>query len=680
MDTLPPSNSQDHLYTLNSLSTGQYGHGTNGALPVDFQSDRNAGFEGCPVEAFPLRTSEGSVLNNNDIGSGSVNGAQHQFELNQQQSEAPRTTLCGPRIRKRKRDSNWTKEETSVLVDLKEEATREKGSRFCKGKPTATNWDAISAEMQNKLGTTTSAKTGDQCRLRWDTLMKSYQKIALHCKKSKKKFSELTEEERGELKLATTLSEDRWYQVIDQFCRPKPRKARAQKREGFERGVGNGRCSASPQDSSSETRHICEPRKSYCRKQVAIPGFSTLSNDRRSTLLDLVNGSIILADVPWVSLLLKVADTCQWISILQNRSPSKISWDVCSLVKKKLVYKESAEDGKVHLNFDRLRVYVKFAWKVASKNPDFDTYRRIWDHKSLSSFESLSMPHRITTLTLGNCLQLVEADLSNSPKLRCLVITGCIKLQVVTGWEHLQELGWLTIQECPSYHNLPTVQCLPSLKNYFISLVEFNDQLPWSLEPEVTQIVRPSRLVPEVRQFVRLCRLELYKNKQLKESGDLSSLKCLQVLRFRQCNALTTIRGLSGLHSLTTLDLSFCCALSWLPSVANMKALTVLDIFATPMEEIIGIEDLVSLEKLDCTKSNLKRLPDLYHLPQLQRIRLLETPLVKDPSSVYFGKDLVELYGDEERRMEYVDVSDISDSEHTHTEYCETLYSSDSDL
>jgi hypothetical protein len=348
---------------------------------------------------------------------------------------------------------------------------------------------------------------------------------------------------------------------------------------------------------------------------------------------------------------------------------------VNALVRKKLVHKDSSEDGKVHLNFTSLRVYAKFVKKVAQRNPDFDTYRRIWDN-NLATFESLSLPQRITTLTLGKCLQLVEADLSNLRKLRCLVIIGCINLEVVTGWEHLGELGWLAIKECPSYHNLPTVQCLSaSLKHYFISQVEFNNQLPWSLEPEGRQL---SRLEPEVRHFVRLCRLEVYENKQLKESGDLSSLKCLQVLRFRYCNALSTIRGLSGLHSLTTLDLSFCCALSWLPSVGHMKALTVLDIFGTALEEIIGVDELVSLEKLDCTNSKLNRLPNLYHLPQLERITLLGTSVVKDPSSIYFGiQDPVELYGDEERRMEHVDISDVSDSEHKHAEYCETIRASD---
>lgn len=148
---------------------------------------------------------------------------------------------------------------------------REKGSRFCKpGKPSATNWDAVSAEM-NKLSTTTSAKTGDQCRLRWDTLVKSYQKISLHCKKCNKEFSELTEDERGELRLATTVSEDRWYKVIDQFCRPKPRKARAQKRDDLT-GVVSGRSSlGSPQGSTSVIKpHNCEAEKSCCAMQQIV--------------------------------------------------------------------------------------------------------------------------------------------------------------------------------------------------------------------------------------------------------------------------------------------------------------------------------------------------------------------------------------------------------------------------
>ena len=222
--------------------------------------------------AFPQGISEVSVPILDILRSGNVHGTELQLDNRQQFDQALQTTLSGPRRRKRKRDSNWTTGETSVLVNCKEKSMREIGSRFCKGKPTATNWDAISEEiLKNKLaGTTTpSAKTGDQCRLRWDTLVKSYQKISLHCKKSNKEFSDLTEEERSELKLATTLSEDRWYQVIDQFCRPKPRKSRALRRDDLT-GHSNGRCLASSQNfSPSVLRHNSgEPRKSYCEQQV----------------------------------------------------------------------------------------------------------------------------------------------------------------------------------------------------------------------------------------------------------------------------------------------------------------------------------------------------------------------------------------------------------------------------
>lgn len=340
---------------------------------------------------------------------------------------------------------------------------------------------------------------------------------------------------------------------------------------------------------------------------------------------------------------------------------------VNSLVKKKLLHKESAEDGKVHLNFPRLKMYEKFVRKVVSRNPDFDTFRRLWNN-SLSSFDgSHSFPQRITTLTLGECPNLVKTDLGTLPKLRCLVIVGCLQLEVITGWEQVTELCFLAIDNCPAYHNHPTVRRLSTLINYFMRQVEYtNRPLPWSFEPGDDQ-------------FVRLCRLEVDTNQNLKETGDLSSLKCLQTLRFRRCNTLSTIQGLSELHSLTTLDLSFCCVFSELPYLGHMKALALLDIFATSVEEINGIEELVCLEKLDCSSSKLKRLPNIYSFPQLQRITLRETPLVRDASSMYFGKDVVDLYGDEARRMEHVEVSDISDSEHEHTEYCGGIsYSNDS--
>ena len=114
--------------------------------------------------------------------------------------------------RKRRRDVNWSVDETSTLIKLRKEFF-ENGSRTCKGK---SDWAAIAAKMP-------TTRTGDQCRLRWDTLFKSYQKIKKYCKEHDKNICDLTKMERAELKLATTMSEEWWYEVI-QSCQPGHRK------------------------------------------------------------------------------------------------------------------------------------------------------------------------------------------------------------------------------------------------------------------------------------------------------------------------------------------------------------------------------------------------------------------------------------------------------------------------
>lgn len=61
-----------------------------------------------------------------------------------------------------------------------------------------------------------------------------------------------------------------------------------------------------------------------------------------------------------------------------------------------------------------------------------------------------------------------------------------------------------------------------------------------------------------------------------------------------------------------------CAALSRLPDVSHMKQLSDIDVSGTGLEEIVGVEKLVSLEILDCENSKLKYLPDLRNLPVLR--------------------------------------------------------------
>lgn len=103
--------------------------------------------------------------------------------------------------------------------------------------------------------------------------------------------------------------------------------------------------------------------------------------------------------------------------------------------------------------------------------------------------------------------------------------------------------------------------------------------------------------------------------------------------------------------------------------MGHMKELVFIDLRRTGLEVIPGIEKLVRLKTLDCRYSKLKHLPDLHHLPELQKVLLEETPLVEDdPSSFYFDKSVV-LYNCEDTGR--VDVSDISDTEYNFSDTCD---------
>lgn len=137
----------------------------------------------------------------------------------QQQREQLACTKSKSVKERSKRYRNWSKEETSILLDCKKE-----GGRFCKTKQGSTDWIAISKEIEDKIGTTPS---GDQCRLRYDTLLKAYKSSKNYCMRTGKQFSQ--ELCQGELPLATNLTVN-WYNAIDEICRSSTQRTRSLKR------------------------------------------------------------------------------------------------------------------------------------------------------------------------------------------------------------------------------------------------------------------------------------------------------------------------------------------------------------------------------------------------------------------------------------------------------------------
>ena len=395
----------------------------------------------------------------------------------------------------------------------------------------------------------------------------------------------------------------------------------------------------------------------------------------------------------------------------------------------------------IWLELGLLRVYKKFAKKAICDHYNVTQCHRVGDN-GLVTFESMSLPKQTRVLTLINCCELKRVHLGNLPMLRSLVIKNCPLVEDISGWDNLGELRWLEIDECRSYSTYPNVHCLPWLREACFER-GYSREAPVGFEPTFSKCIR-------------LRRLEIWNDGQLKETGDLTTLKCLHALSLINCQELSTITGLRGLHSLqklnlggcttlrrlpglgdlkslkeleltrsgveeisgvlqlhslTHLDLGFCKALKTLPhlghltelyhlnvsgsgveaisGIEQLHCLTKLDLsgcealqslpfvghltalaelhadYCFSLEEIPGVDLLHSLQVLDLYKSKVKMLPDLRHLPRLQCVYLFDTPVTKNPSSIYFGKEFLNF--NEEVGAEN-EVSDISDREYVHSD------------
>jgi hypothetical protein len=127
----------------------------------------------------------------------------------------------------------WNEKETSVLLNRMVE-----GGRIRKGTKGPTHWDLISKDIHTKCEI---LRSEDECRRRFDTLLKAYRKI----EKTGKSFGDITKAERAELNLATPLTEE-WYRDIDRICNASPGNAKSLKRPKLDPNDGNGMLSSRP--------------------------------------------------------------------------------------------------------------------------------------------------------------------------------------------------------------------------------------------------------------------------------------------------------------------------------------------------------------------------------------------------------------------------------------------------
>ena len=140
--------------------------------------------------------------------------------LERQQEERP--SLLNPPTQCSRKRKNWSAEETDLLFEAVDAEKTKPRSRL----DSEPFWEGVAKRVPGR--------TGKECRMRMETLKKSYIVVKDYCDEEKKQFGELKGAEFGKMKLATQILE-RWYFRIRDHYPPRPSK----------KPRGLGRCSGS---------------------------------------------------------------------------------------------------------------------------------------------------------------------------------------------------------------------------------------------------------------------------------------------------------------------------------------------------------------------------------------------------------------------------------------------------
>jgi len=130
------------------------------------------------------------------------------------------------------------------------------GDRFCNEKTGAMHWDLI-VEAINRKSNGGPLRSKEQCQNRFDTLLKAYKDLNAHCEETGKKFCEVTDDEKRNLKLATPLEKNNegWYNNLHTiYCWRSSlrRKGRKRQKLNLDDDFENCKLTSSPLKSPGE--------------------------------------------------------------------------------------------------------------------------------------------------------------------------------------------------------------------------------------------------------------------------------------------------------------------------------------------------------------------------------------------------------------------------------------------
>ncbi|XP_042514436.1 TMV resistance protein N-like [Macadamia integrifolia] len=251
---------------------------------------------------------------------------------------------------------------------------------------------------------------------------------------------------------------------------------------------------------------------------------------------------------------------------------------------------------------------------------------RIWSQEEALNVLDTKMLSRTPDLLANRCLEI-------------LILTGCEELVDIDASVGL--LGRLRVFDVSECFRIESFSIkLSNLTNLEILSLKF----PWNLR----------KIPSDIEKLAKLKSLKFSSGDFRVVPAAFNALTCLESLSFSQCGYLRHISILPS--SLTCLRATFCWALTEIPGINGLESLEILDVSCNNLKrlpdlsqfkkfkyscvqychritEIPGVDKLESLEELDISRcERLETLPDLSNLKKLKNLnayyccRLSEIP------------------------------------------------------
>jgi Leucine-rich repeat (LRR) protein len=223
--------------------------------------------------------------------------------------------------------------------------------------------------------------------------------------------------------------------------------------------------------------------------------------------------------------------------------------------------------------------------------------------RSLTRLDSINLP-ALENLYLTGCRSLQSLDVTPYPQLKQLYLDGCMLIEKIEGLDQLIELTDLDISNCQKLQHWEGLEKLSSLVVFDTRNIELPDFSVIAKLPvlEVLRLAGQENL-SSLTPFTGMTRLrELYiescpnltslegipptivdllwviRCPKLESVAGLGAAKMLQVVEFKECEALTDISELKMLPELSRLSLMHCRKIRNVQVLAQHKKLTVVQL------------------------------------------------------------------------------------------------------